>query len=257
VYGFFVELAFRHPVGVLLATVLGIGLSLLVTVTQIAFHTSRLDLISTGDRYKQFDQAYEREFANLPERIIAVIRAEHPETAKAFATTLAQRWERDPTIDAVLYRIDVEALQNKALLYLSPEELSALGQKLQQHRDLLQALTTSPTLQNLFTQINRKITKALVGHVFTGFLEEEGEPQEPADLSLLLALLQEMNQWLEARGSFRSPWERWLTPDAEAFSHDGFLWSDDKQLLFVLANPRAATAISTASNRRSSGFAPT
>ena len=95
-YGFLVEIAFRHPIGVLLATVLGVGLSLLVTVTQIAFHTSRLDLISAGDRYKQLDQAYEREFANLPERIIAVIRAAHPDTAQAFATALGQRWERDP-----------------------------------------------------------------------------------------------------------------------------------------------------------------
>jgi hypothetical protein len=50
-----------------------------------------------------------------------------------------------------------------------------------------------------------------------------------------------MHHWLEARGSFRSPWERWFTPDAEAFSHDGLLWSDDKLLLFVLANPRATT----------------
>ena len=39
---------------------------------------------------------------------------------------------------------------------------------------------------------------------------------------------------------FRSPWERWFAQDAEAFSHDGFLWSEDKQLLFVLANPKAA-----------------
>lgn len=37
------------------------------------------------------------------------------------------------------------------------------------------------------------------------------------------------------------PWERWFTQDAETFSHDGFLWSDDKHLLFVLANPKAAT----------------
>jgi hypothetical protein len=176
VYGLLVALAFRHPVGVLLATVLGVSLSLLVTVTQLAFHTSRLDLISAGDRYKQLDQAYEREFENLPERIIAIIRAAHPETAKAFATALGQRWERDPTIEDVLYRIDVGALQNKALLYLSPEELATLQQKLQQHHTLLQELATLPTLQNLFALINREITRALVGHVFTGFLDMPSWP---------------------------------------------------------------------------------
>jgi hypothetical protein len=172
-------------------------------------------------------------FENPPERIIAVIRAEHPETAKVLATALGQRWERDPTIEDVRYRIDVEALQHKALLYLSPEELMALRRKLQEHQDLLQELATSPTLQHLFALINRKITQALVGHVFTGFLEEEGEPREPADFSLLLALLQEMHQWVEGRRPFRSPWERWFAQDAAASSHDGFLWSEDKQLLFV------------------------
>jgi uncharacterized protein len=238
VYGFIVGIIVRYPVSVMLIAGLGVVLSLLAA-TQLEFHTSRLDLISAGDRYKQLDQAYEREFEDPPERIIAVIRAEQLETAKAFATALGQRWERDPTLEDVLYRIEVGALQNKALLYLSPEELTALRQKLHDHQDLLQELATSPTLQNLFALINRQITQALVGHVFTGFLEE-GEPGEAADFSLLLALLQEMHQGLEGRRPFRSPWERWFAQDAEAFSHDGFLWSEDKQLLFVLANPKAA-----------------
>jgi uncharacterized protein len=240
VSGVIVDISVRYPVSVILVAVLGAVLSLIAAATQLEFHTSRLDLIAAGDRYKQLDQAYEREFEDPPERIIAVIRAEQPETAKAFATALGQRWEQEPTIEGVLYRIDVGALQHKALLYLSPEELTTLRHKLQDHQDLLQELATSPTLQNLFALINWQITQALVGHVFTGFLAEEGEPREPADFSLLLALLQEMHQWLEGRRPFRSPWERWFAQDAEAFAHDGFLWSEDKQLLFVLANPKAA-----------------
>jgi hypothetical protein len=84
-------------------------------------------------------------------------------------------------------------MQHKALLYLSTEELMALRQKLQDHQDLLQELATFPTLQHLFALIDRRITQVLVGHVFTGFSAEEGEPREPADFSLLLALLQEMH----------------------------------------------------------------
>jgi predicted RND superfamily exporter protein len=88
VYGFIVGIIMRHPVSVMLIAVLGGVLSLLAA-TQLEFHTSRLDLISAGDRYKQLDQPYEREFEDPPERIIAVIRAEQPETAKAFAAALA------------------------------------------------------------------------------------------------------------------------------------------------------------------------
>src|SRR5262245_36275529 len=71
----------RHPITMILIAALGAVLSLLVAVTRLEFHTNRMDLISTGEHYKQLDQTYEREFENLPERIIAVIRAPHPETA--------------------------------------------------------------------------------------------------------------------------------------------------------------------------------
>jgi len=84
--GFFVGMAFRHPLAVVLAAVVGVALSLLLTVTHLAFHTNRLDLISAGNRYKQLDEALSREFEALPERVVVVIRSEHPEQAKAFAT---------------------------------------------------------------------------------------------------------------------------------------------------------------------------
>ncbi|MBI3329092.1 MAG: hypothetical protein HYZ81_20610 [Nitrospinae bacterium] len=75
----------------------------------------------------------------------------------------------------------------------------------------------------------------LVGHVFTGFLREE----EPPDFSLFLAILQQMNLWLDGPRAYRSPWDTFFSKNGGTFAHDGFLWSDDKQLLFVLANPRA------------------
>jgi len=193
----FVGLVLRHPFGVLLVAALGVAFSLLLTATRLEFHTSRLDLISAEERYRQLDQAYSQEFAELPERVIVVIRSPNPERAKAFATSLAQRWKTDLSIDQVWYRIDVEALKHKALFYLSPEDLRALRERLHQHRDLLHELAASPTLPNLFGLINRQITRSLVGHVFTGFLEEDQPEKKPVDLSLLLALLREMNGWLD------------------------------------------------------------
>jgi hypothetical protein len=78
VYSGIVGTIVRHPIGVILIAALGAVLSLLVTATRLEFHTNRMDLISAGEHYKQLDQMYEREFENLPERIIAVIRAAHP-----------------------------------------------------------------------------------------------------------------------------------------------------------------------------------
>jgi uncharacterized protein len=237
-YSSFIGMILRHPLGVILVAVLGVVLSLLLATMRLAFHTNRLDLISAGERYKQLQQAYDREFEELPEGAIVVIRSENPERATAFATALAQRWLTDPNIEQVLYRINGDALKHKALWYLSPEDLSALRRTLEQHQDLLRELAASPTLEHLFALLNQEMTQALVGHVFTGFLQQDEQDKRPPDLSLLLALLRQMNQWTDGPRMYQSPWTAVFMKDAEAVANDGFLWSADKRLLFVLVKPK-------------------
>jgi uncharacterized protein len=238
-YKLCVSLALRYPYGISGVAVLGVVLSLLLSATHLEFRTSHLDLVSSGNRYKQLDQAFSREFDDVPERVIVVIRGQDKHQAKAFATALGQHWEREPRIDRVLYRIPLDALQDKALLFLSDEELAALQQQLLQHQELFDELAASPTLGQLFHLVNRELTKALVSHVFTGFLEDERPQERPLDLAFLLTLLQQLNQHLDSQQPYHSLWQAWFTPTSQGTSHDGFLWSDDQQLLFVLANPTA------------------
>jgi uncharacterized protein len=234
----FAGIILRHPCGILLAAALAGILSLLVTATHLRFQTNRLDLIASGNHYRQLGEAYDREFEDLPGDVIVVIRGDRPEAAKAFATALAQRWATNPNIDQVLYRINVDALKQKALLYLSSDDLMALRQKLQDHQAFLEELAASPTLQNLLALINREMSTALVGHVFTGFLQEDHQAHDPPDLSLLVALLQQMNRALDDPHAYQSPWASVFAKDMENSVQDGFLWSEDKQLLFVLVQPK-------------------
>jgi hopanoid biosynthesis associated RND transporter like protein HpnN len=234
----FVWMALHHPFVVIGVAVLGVILSLLLSATHLEFHTSHLDLVASGNHYKQLDQAFSREFDDVPERVIVVIRSQDKDQAKAFATSLAKRWEHDITIGKFLYRIPLESLQDKALLYLSQEELTDLQQKLRQHQDVLQEFAGLPTLENLLTLINRETTAALVDHVFTGFLAEEKPAGAPLDLTFLRTLLQHLNRGLDPQLPYQSPWQELFTSASGMASHDGFLWSDDQQLLFVLANPK-------------------
>src|SRR5512145_2401148 len=87
----FVNMALRHPLVVVCTAVLGVVLALMFSSTHLEFHTSHLDLVSSGNRYKQLDQAFSREFDDIPERVIVVIRGQEKTQAKAFATALAQR----------------------------------------------------------------------------------------------------------------------------------------------------------------------
>src|SRR5882724_3255591 len=238
-YSRVVSFIMRHPVGVVLAAALGAVFALLYTATHLEFDSNRLDLVSAGEHYKQLDAAFSREFEDLPGSMVVVIQSQNPDRAKAFATALAQRWETDPHIAKVFYRINVDALKSKGLLYLSPDQLTDLRQQLQEHHALLQELAVSPTLQNLFGLVNQEVTRSLVSHLFAGFLQEDTQQEKPPNLSLLLTLLQQMDEWLQGSRSYQSPWAKALTENAEAFSQDGFLWSDDQQLLFVFVRPKA------------------
>jgi uncharacterized protein len=234
----FVNLALRHPLMVIGVAVLGVAVALMLSATRLEFRTSHLDLVSSGNRYKQLDQAFSREFDDIPERVIVVIRGQEKARAKAFATALAQRLAGEPSVDTVLYRIPLDALQEKALLFLSYDELSELQRQLEQHRELLNEFATYPTVERLFHLLNREVTKALVSHVFTDFLQDERQQEQPLDPGFLLALLRQLNQRLDPQQPYHSLWEELFIGTAQGAAHDGFLWSDDQQLLFVFANPK-------------------
>jgi uncharacterized protein len=230
--------ALRCPVGLVIVGGLGAVLSLLVAATRLEFHFGRADLVSAGDRYRQLDQRDSREFEEVPERVVVAIRADDPERAKAFAAALVARWAQDPRIENVLYRVDLDPLKNKALWYLSRDDLTALHRELAAHKELLADLAGSGTLHDLFARFNHEITTALVGRVFTGFLEDDETEETSPDLTLILSLLREMNQWLNGSRTYRSPWEVAFAGKATHPPRDGFLWSEDRRFLFVLANPR-------------------
>lgn len=215
-------------------------LGLLVAATQLEFRTGRADLVASGERNRQLDDRFEREFEDLPERVVVVIRPRRPEAGRAFASALGRRWERDPSLEKVLYRVDPEALKAKALFYLSPEELAALNGRLAAHRDLLHDLADAPTLANLLALINRQVTATLMDHLFTRDLRGEEVDNAPLDVAPLRALLGSMTAWVGGSRPFQSPWEAFFATPGDGRPRDGFLWSDDQRLLFVLANPRAS-----------------
>ena len=142
----------------------------------------------------------------------------------------------------MLYRIDLEPLKDRALWYLAPDQLATLHRELAAHQDQLAALAGARSLHDLFGRINQEITTALVGRVFTGFLEDEDPDAKPPDFTLVLTLLRELSAWLDGARTYRSPWAAALAGQASLPPRDGYLWSDDRRILFVLADPqRSAT----------------
>ena len=239
---FLAALAIRRPWTLVIAAGLAAMLSLWVTATRLEFRFGHTDLVSASDRYRQLDERDRLEFEEVPGRVVVVVRASDPEQAKAFAAALAAKWADDPKIERVLHRIDLAPLKAKALWYLSPADLAALHERLAAHQERFVALAGASTLDDLLGRLNREVTSALIGRVFTGFLDDdEKEQQAPPDLTLVLSLLREMNRWLDGARTYQSPWMAALGGTTPLPSPDGFLWSDDQRLLFVLADPRRDT----------------
>jgi hopanoid biosynthesis associated RND transporter like protein HpnN len=212
------------------------GISIYVALQHLSFTSTRAALAPLTGRLADLQKAYHRAFGD-PHRVVIVVESRDRAQAKRYAGALARRLTtRVPGVEDVVYRFDLTALEDRFLLYLSDEELADLKGKLEEYRGLLEDLSAEPGLNRLFQLIHRQISAALVGHLFTGFLDEEQETAAgPLDLAPLIALLEQLNARAETQGSYVSPWSRFFVEAGDDEDREGYLWSEDKRLLFVLA----------------------
>jgi hopanoid biosynthesis associated RND transporter like protein HpnN len=231
---------------VLVATAIA-ALALWYTIQALKFETSHSALLASNARYIQMDKELAADFGDT-DYLIVVVEPPYLARGKQFVQALATRLRSDRQYFAnVVDKLDMTGLEGKKLLYLSPQELRSLRQRLEDAQDLLSDLSEAPGLVPLLTSINQEISKALVSHITSGFLSPSSEittttPEatESLNISFLSALFTEMEQAIAAPEAyhFHSPWERFFLKDGEVFSKDGYLTSDNNRLLFVLVQDR-------------------
>lgn len=239
----------KHPRVVLLLTGLVAVFSLGAAMQWLEIRPSRSELVFTGQRLIQLKQAYEEEFGHR-DGIVVVVDASDLPRAKEFVSTLAARLQRDGEhIAELFYRVDPAPFEAHSLQYLSLDELRTLRRKIEDHGELIRDLAAAPGLNTLFTGINREMGQALVGHFFTGFLEEEKKSGQ-VDPALLNALLRDMSSGLSGDRSVVSPWGQWLGAGKEPVS-DGYLLTADKRYLVLLAKGRWTNERTLAPKRES------
>lgn len=232
-------LAYRHPLWVLAASLILACLSFWYTAQNLTFNTSRQDLISPSQKFHQLFQDYRKSFEDF-DGMIVVVEGSRPEPMRRFAEALVARLQtRQELFSEIYYRIDTGYFHDKALLYLEPEEIRELGDKLESHHDFLSRVNRSPGLNVLLESINREISAGMVGSLMTDFLGAGGgEKDDTADLNMLIALLKQMTAHLnDPDAEYRSPWSSFLHEEENPLKKDGYLVSDDGRLLFVLLNP--------------------
>lgn len=174
------------------------------------------------------------------------------EQGKQFVQTLTARLRADTQhVREAIHAIDTSSLEGKKLLYLSPDELRALRQRLDDAQELIFDLSDAPGLVPLLSLLNQEISRSLVSHLTRGLLGSQdakalearsahAEPAQALDITFLTDLFSEMEGTLrQPTGNiFKSPWASFFLEDGELFANEGYLTSKDERFLFVLVDDR-------------------
>ncbi len=217
------------------------GLSVYYAFHNLSFRTSRSDLVASDQRLMQLGEKLHQDFGSRDD-LVVVVENGHPSRTKAFAEALAIELKKHPEdFPEIFYRLKPEAFKKWALLYLEPKQLQEIKDNLKENRHLLAALAADPNLSRFFEGVNQELTGAMLGELFTGFLEEDQGKEKIPDLTLLLASLRELNRGLEGKQPYKSPLAGFFMKGMKDLDQEGyFLTENDKYLLF-LVTPRKDT----------------
>jgi uncharacterized protein len=128
-----------RPNATLLLTVLITVAAGWTALTQLEFHTSRLDLLSPASQYNQRWLNYLDKFGHDDDAVVVVSHADPGRVAHALLAT-GKRLEADSKLSGVLYRKSLGHVADKAMHLLPSEELQQLDQLLSVCMQVTQAL---------------------------------------------------------------------------------------------------------------------
>jgi hopanoid biosynthesis associated RND transporter like protein HpnN len=132
------------------------------------------------------------------------------------------------------------------LLYLEPKELGDLKNNLLENRQILENLAANPNLTGYFQAINAEITRAMIGHLFTEFLDEKKTEEKLPDLTFLNATLRQLHRQLAGDRPYVSPLKSFFPGELADLSQQGYLFTEnDKYLLFLITPAEDGYSTST------------
>src|SRR5262245_22011476 len=226
--------AARPGLTIALALALAVG-GVLYTARALTFQTSSVELLPPQRVYVQRFKEALRDFGELND-IVVVVEAPSVERAKAYGDRLAAEIKALPAAGRVNHRIAPDLFKGHALLYLSPERLADLRDKVLEHQRFIEEFAARPTLAGLLDGLNGEIARRFaLGFIDLGL---DRGPAERFDPGFVDALLGVIADGLDGKVD-DSPWTRVFTSADDERS--GYFLSGDQRLLFVLVEPRRDT----------------
>jgi hopanoid biosynthesis associated RND transporter like protein HpnN len=132
-----VSVVCRYPWWVLLVSLGLASGSLWAAATQLQYKTQRNDLVSPDKEHQQRWREYLAEFGDDDDIVVVVKGTDRPRMEKALETLAARVQARSDLFDRLFYKVDLRSLRNRALLFLSTEEIQSIQHHLNDMGQLL------------------------------------------------------------------------------------------------------------------------
>jgi len=180
----------RFPRAVLAVALLLAGISTYAFNSCLEYHTGRSDLISPNKDYQQRWRQYLAEFGDDDDIVVVVQGSERATDLKSVLRqrmrqaleTLAAEVRRKPELfDRLFYKVDLQPLRHRALLYLPAEQIQQIHNNIKSMSLLLELGPTSwqsLTLYSLLHEARDRASKM-----------SPGQSLHPADEQFLTQLL--------------------------------------------------------------------
>jgi hypothetical protein len=230
---------------IIIVCVLTAAWSVVYTVNNLAMSTSRSELVASDLSLVRLTNEIDQQFGSR-DNFVVVVENHQPRRATSFAEALAQELRKYPQdFPELFYRVNPDPFKHWALLYMEPADLAKLKANLLKHREELAQLAAAPSLARFFQIINEEFTRALIGEVFTGFLEDKKAEERLPDLGLLNHTLKDLKLYLQD-GPYHSPLKSLFPGDITDLSQEGYFYTENnKYLLFLVTSAKDGYSTST------------
>jgi uncharacterized protein len=137
-----------------------LALSIVYTVRNLEFDSSRNNLVGAEKRYHQNFLRFRNEFTGEDD-LVVVVESEDKEKNRQYVERLGQRLEKDTNaFKDVFYKGDLKMMGRKALLFLPEDTLDELHRTLQEYRPFIANFAQATNLNSLFRLVNAQFRTA-------------------------------------------------------------------------------------------------
>ncbi len=232
----------RHPWPVLLLSLTVAGASVWAAATRLQYKTQRDDLVSPNKEYQRRWRAYLNEFGDDEDIVVVVKGSDRPQMKQALEALAARVRGRADLFDRLFYKVDLRSLRNRALLFLSQEEIQAIRSHLDDMGQLLKHGWISwklLTLTSLLHEAEQRADRI-----------KPGEPLNPGDevfFTQLSNIARNAKEVVSDPDKYKTPWGSLMARPPEQkdlLAEPQFFFSDPpgsaatgETLAFLLVRP--------------------